>query len=135
MSSKRSAERWPALLAQRDSDQSRKSGVSPVGYFAAPRCARLVALPVGIAHFHRERHDMRVDAVQRSAGTSALRARNTWPDALAMLRLEAQAEGDTEVRPFVGEAGIDAKHRITLEGHTKADPVVHVYACPGQRVE
>jgi len=91
--------------------------------------------------FHRERHRVRVDAV---AGRAAVGVGSPPPGCelvtnrrtpLAMLRLEAQAEGDTEVRPFVREAGIDAKHRITLEGHTKADPVGRVHSCPGQRVE
>jgi hypothetical protein len=54
---------------------------------------------------------------------------------LATPRLEAQAEGDTEVRPFLREAGVDAKHRIPLEGHAKADPVVRVHSRPGQCVE
>ena len=84
--------------------------------------------------FHRERTACESTPCSGRRGTSALRARNKSPVALER-RLEAQAEGDTEVRPFVREAGIDAKHRITFEGHTKADPVVRVYSCPGQRIE
>jgi hypothetical protein len=100
-----------------------------------PRCARLFALPIGIAHSIVSGTACESTPCSGRRGESALRARNKSPDALAMLRLEAQTEGDTEVRPFVREAGIHAKHRITLEGHTKADPVVRVYSCPGQGVE
>jgi hypothetical protein len=99
-----------------------------------PRCARLFALPVGIAR------SIVSGTAWESTRCSGWRGSPrgelvTIAGALGMLRLEAQAEGDTEVRPFVREAGIDAKHRITLEGHTKADPVGCVYSCPGQRVE
>jgi len=97
-----------------------------------PRCPSLFALPVGIAH----------SIVSGTACESAAVGVGSPPcelvtnaGALAMRRLEAQAEGDTEVRPFVREASIDAKHRITLEGHTKADAVVRVYSCSGQRGE